>query len=119
MHRLLVGAERGIEVDHKNRDGLDCRRENLRVATRSQNASNSPSIGGTSKYKGVNWHRARGKWAAYIKHNMVRKYLGLFLSEQDAACAYDAAAIRMHGEFAYLNFPHMETKHPEFAMSLT
>jgi hypothetical protein len=93
-------------VDHINGDGLDNRRCNLRPATLVENARNRrlPS-NNTSGFKGVNWHRGNGKWAASITADGRRHSLGYHDSPEDAGRAYDAAAIRLHGEFACLNFP--------------
>jgi len=99
LHRLLVGVE-GMEVDHLNRNGLDNRRSNLRVATHAQNQQNAAAPG-TSEFKGVQWDPSRQRWRVRIRG--VRK--GSFVSEIDAAKAYDAAAREMYGDFAYLNFP--------------
>jgi hypothetical protein len=99
LHRLLLNASKGVEVDHRNRDGLDNRRSNLRLATRSQNRANTRAVGGTSIYKGVT--RAGKAWQAEI----ACKYIGRFPTEGAAARAYDAAAREVFGEFAYLNFP--------------
>lgn len=115
MHRLIVGTAGELHVDHRNRDGLDNRRANLRIATRTQNRVNSrkprradgqPSA---SSLKGVYCHRRNGrwtgKWLARIGIDGKSRYLGLFASEIDAARAYDAAALEAWGEFARPNFP--------------
>lgn len=106
MHRVIIGAAPGVEVDHINGDGLDNRRANLRIATRSQNLGNmsKPSTGKSSQYKGVTWLPNRKKWAARIRNNGRTRHLGVFLSELDAARAYDLAAKERFGEFARLNF---------------
>lgn len=104
MHELLVDAPDGLAPDHKNGNGLDNRRRNLRVATVSQNAANRPkSCTNTSGFKGVSrWHD--GRWQSGIKINQKRIALGLFRSKIDAARAYDKAAKVHHGEFASPNF---------------
>lgn len=105
MHRQIMSAPKGQQVDHINHNGLDNRRDNLRICSNAENQHNRLSFGGTSKYKGIYWEKRRGKWRAEIKTGESRKYLGSFLSEIDAAKEYDKAAIELYGEFAYLNFP--------------
>ena len=102
MHRYLLG-EPAEDVDHRNRDGLDNRRENLRKATSAQNGWNSSKRVGSSAFKGVFW--SVGKWEARIREHPKSIYLGRFDTEEDAARAYDEAARRLHGEFARVNFP--------------
>lgn len=101
MHRLILNPPEGMDSDHINRNGLDNRRSNLRVCTRSQNQHNSISKGGKSKYKGV--YLFNGKWGARIMSNYNNTFLGCFNSEIEAAEAYNRAAIKYHGEFARLN----------------
>jgi len=101
MHVLLTGR---TGTDHRNGDGLDNRRENLRPATRAQNAANSRKAAGcSSAYKGV--CLTRWGWQAYIKVDRKRRHLGYFAAEEAAARAYDAAALAAWGEFARPNFP--------------
>jgi hypothetical protein len=96
---ILPGIER---IDHKNQNGLDNRRHNLREATRSQNRANGRQlVSHSSQFKGVGWHIRRKKWQARVNQT----YLGVFSEEQEAAKAYDAAAKRIFGQFASLNFP--------------
>jgi hypothetical protein len=89
LHRLVLGLDFGDrrEGDHKNLDKLDNRRENLRVASRSQNAQNVPSQGGTSRYRGVAWHKAHKRWRAYVFLDGRQAFHGYFESELDAARA--------------------------------
>lgn len=113
LHRWLLDAPLGVEVDHADGDPLNNQRSNLRFATRSQQTMNScrPQRRGgqLSPYKGVYFERnaakcARGRqWRARIKVAGVRKSLGLFATPEEAAHAYNEAALKYYGEFARLN----------------
>ena len=94
-------------IDHKNNDTLDNRKINLRLATHSQNAYNRKKIKTktSSKYIGVYFEKATGRWTVKIRTNGKRLWLGRFTSEIAAAKAYDKAAKKYHKEFAKLNFP--------------
>jgi hypothetical protein len=108
MHRLILGALDGEQVDHKNGDGLDNRRENLRFCSRSQNCANKPKyVGNASRFKGVIYHRQTGKWRAVVTVQYKAVSLGLHATEELAARAYDAGAKKHFGEFANLNFPEV------------
>lgn len=106
LHRFLIDAPEGMDVDHKDGDGLNCQRDNLRIATRSQNAANSGCRKG--KYKGVSYRADRGTWRAEITINCVKRHLGTFRNEEDAAKRYDYEAYVAWGAFAHLNFPHLK-----------
>lgn len=101
MHRLIMNADDGFVVDHINRDTLDNRRENLRIATNSENMRNRPASSlNTSGYKGV--QKFGDKWKAVIQVNRKQIYLGSFITAEEAYEAYCSAALELHGEFACL-----------------
>lgn len=103
MHRQIMEAPAGLEVDHINGDRLDNRRSNLRLATRKQNSRNTKPRG-ISKYKGLNWRPERSKWLVRITTDEKRLHVGYFTDEMEAAKAYDKHAIKYHGDYARLNF---------------
>jgi len=107
MHRLLMSAAPGEEVDHIDGNGLNNRRSNLRCATHADQARGyqTKRSGKTSHYRGVSWVTRDRRWTAHLSHLGHQYYLGYFTSEQLAAEAYDAKAIELFGEFAQLNFP--------------
>jgi hypothetical protein len=106
MHREIMKAPKGVLVDHRNNGGLDNRRDNLRLANKSQNNTNKPKRANTSsRYIGVSYIKSRKCWYAQIVHQGKHKWLGTFHDEIEAARAFDRAAIEYHGEFARLNFP--------------
>lgn len=107
LHRVLLNPPPDKQVDHKNHDRLDCRRSNLRIATIGQNGHNRPKQkNNTSGYKGVRAYKdSRKPRGAKIRFERREYYLGCFTTPEEAAQAYDEAAIRLHGEFAFVNFP--------------
>ena len=102
MHRVILNAPPGREVDHINRNGLDNRRSNLRLATHAQNEANKPPRG---EYKGAYWCKKSGRWRASIRVDGRLRHMGRFATREEAARVYDDAALEAFGEFAYLNFP--------------
>lgn len=101
MHRLILNPPSGMDVDHINHNGLNNRRYNIRICTRTQNQANSKPRKGTSKYKGVLWSNTEKKWRAFIRINSKGRTIGRFDSELEATKAYKKAAIECFGEFAY------------------
>jgi hypothetical protein len=105
MHRAILGdACKGKEVDHKNRNTLDNRRENLRAATVTENHCNSCLYrnSGTG-FKGVSFDKRRQKFYARVAMDGSRKHLGHFPTAEAAHAVYCAAAKELHGEFARFN----------------
>jgi len=117
LHREIMNEPPGLLVDHRNGDGLDNRRENLRLATNSQNGCNKAKKKNTSsQFIGVSFHKKAGKWAAVIRKKGKKTWLGYYDCEIEAAKAYDEAAKKYHKEFARLNFPGLtaeSAKHAE------
>lgn len=115
LHRALLDAPAGVEVDHINGNGLDNRRTNLRLATKSQNAANATKRSGTtSRFKGVYLHRVASVvagrmysytyWCARIHTCTGVQVIGYFKNEEEAAKAYDTEARSIYGRYARLNF---------------
>jgi hypothetical protein len=106
LHRFVLNAPKGVAVDHVNQDKLDNRKVNLRYVTHSQNVVHAPlRHTNTSGYKGVTWHKRTQTWRAYIRVAGRQIHIGHYDSAQEAARAYDTAAVAEWGEFAYRNFP--------------
>jgi hypothetical protein len=102
MHRIIAAVAGFPQIDHRDGNGLNNQRENLRPATCRQNQHNQRKrISCSSKFKGVCWDRQNGKWRADIRLPGYRLHLGLF--EEDAAKAYDKAARQLFGEFSFTN----------------
>jgi hypothetical protein len=105
MHRRVMKAAKGVEIDHWNGVTTDNQKTNLRPTSHANNMKNRVSRVGTSKFKGVCWTLGKCKWQVYITTDGVRQHLGFFFEEVLAALAYDRAASKQHAEFALLNFP--------------
>jgi hypothetical protein len=104
LHRLLLDFPASA-IDHANGNKLDNRRCNLRICTNAQNQANRDPLPHSSRFKGVTVRKSTGRFEAQIWNNYKRIWIGTFANEQDAARAYDAAAIEHFGEFARTNFP--------------
>ncbi len=102
LHRIIMKAPRGVEVDHINCDKLDNRKQNLRFVTKQQNIWNMPpKVTSTTGIKGVGWYEKLSKYQARIPHNGKTVHLGYFTSWVDARDAYNAKARELRGEYAY------------------
>jgi len=106
LHRYIIRTQHHEIVDHINGDTLDNRKSNLRIVSTAENRQNSrrPTFEGkTSKFKGVSWHPGRERWTSQITCEGITSPLGVFSHEEDAARAYDRAAIDLFGEYARTN----------------
>lgn len=104
MHRLIMSAPKGMQVDHINGDGLDNRRSNLRLVTNSQNSYNrGVAKNNVSGFKGVGFHKKSGKWQARIAVDRKRKHIGLYDTPEQAAEAYEAESKKLHGVYSWAN----------------
>lgn len=104
MHKLILRTD--CLIDHKDQNGLNNCKDNLRVATPAQNSSNKNKLlRNSSGYIGVWRDKVRKKWVAEISSENKKKFLGYFDSSMEAALARDRAALELHKEFAVLNFP--------------
>jgi len=101
MHRYLMGDEASI-IDHRNGNGLDNRRENIRPCSRSENAINSKMrVNNKSGFKGVSWDGRTQRWRVSIRANMKTHWLGRFNSIEEAVLRYKEAAKVIHGDFIF------------------
>jgi HNH endonuclease len=111
LHRIVMARAlgrsipKGLQVDHRDGDGFDCRRSNLRLSTPSQNGFNQRLTKAKSGFRGVYWHRKAGMWRAMIRVQYKLILVGCFHDPVLAARARDDAARRIFGDFARLNFP--------------
>jgi hypothetical protein len=113
MHRFILQAAPGTIVDHINHNGLDNRRENLRIVDVVTSNRHRRKVGkATSDYKGVQWWPATKKWKALIRINGVQTYITTLADERKAAQAYDLFAVRFWEKGQYvLNFPELEARY--------
>ncbi len=106
MQHLILPPKKGFFIDHEDRNGLNNRRNNLRYCTLGQNIANGRNQR-KGQYRGV--HKQCKKWYAQISNsNNGNIYLGTFDLPEEAARAYDEAALEKWGEFASLNFPQLK-----------
>ena len=104
MHRVIMRAKDGEQIDHKDGNGLNNQKSNLRIATATQNMRNRRKRAkGLSRYKGAAPMKGTSHWRAYIRINKKLHHLGCFPSEEEAALVYNKAAVKHFGEFASLN----------------
>lgn len=100
MHNLILGTK---PVDHRDGNGLNSRRSNLRRCNDVLNQQNTGSRGGTSQFKGVAWYARYGKWRVAFRWQGRNYFVGYFEDEIEAALAYNRAILPLVGEFARLN----------------
>jgi hypothetical protein len=100
LHRVVFGGDQAVRVDHRDGDGLNCRRSNLRAATYAQNNRNTRlRSDNKSGFKGVRKHSQCNKFQASICTDGIREYLGLFTTAEEAYAAYCAASAEQHQQF--------------------
>lgn len=107
----------GFYVDHIDGNRLNNRRGNLRLVTPQQSGANQKSRGGKSQYRGVSQQK-NGRWAAQISKAGIRWCIGTYDTEEEAAKAYDDAAMQVHGEYARLNLEPIENSGRKFYCGL-
>ena len=114
MHRLIMDFPETL-TDHKNGNGLDNRRQNLRRATNKENGRNRlpTQRQRAAKYKGVTLNKPTGLWVATVRCDGKNLALGCFDSQEEAARAYDSAALFLYGEFAKPNFDESLPENPQ------
>jgi hypothetical protein len=104
MHRNIMKPKKGFVIDHIDGNTLNNKKNNLRICTHAENMRNSKMpINNTSGFKGVSYVKKNNTYMSSIRFNDKKIYLGLFINPIDAAKAYNAAAVKYHGEFANLN----------------
>lgn len=103
LHRLVMQAPPGQDVDHVNGNTYDARKANLRFCNDSQNQANRRKVVGRVPIKGVCIHGQTGKYQAQVKKDGKSHYLGLFTCRIEAGRAYIKKARELHGDFAWSN----------------
>jgi hypothetical protein len=103
MHQLIIKCPSGKQIDHKNRNGLDNKKRNLRICTASQNCINRQKTSkNKSGYKGVYFNKSNNKWHVQIVINKIRYHIGYFKTPESAYKAYCKAAKKHHKDFCCL-----------------
>lgn len=106
MHRLIVNAPKNMDVDHKDQDGFNNRKSNIRICTTAQNVAYRRKLNPkkfSSEYKGVFWNTYHKAWQASIKCLGKKFYLGRYKTPTEAALSYNKKAKELFGEFALIN----------------
>lgn len=104
IHQLILPAKQGFIIDHKDHNGLNNQRNNLRYATQEQNSFNRRMrLDNSSGYKGVSWAETSKKWRVQLQAGGTKRNGGLHNTKEEAALAYNKLAIRYFGEYATLN----------------
>lgn len=105
LHRFVLGlTDPKVIVDHINHNGLDCRKENLRITDCSGNGANRVlSVNNTSGFKGVHWYARKALWHVFVYFRQKPVHVGYFSDHKEAAKAYDSKAVELFGEFALTN----------------
>jgi|SRR5881394_122565 len=102
MHRIIMEAPEGVEVDHIDGNPLNNQRSNLRLASKFTQAHNQKIVSrNTSGFRGVHWHKGAKKWRAFIMSFGTRLHLGYFNDPQKASEAWNTAALKMRGELPH------------------
>jgi len=109
MHRVIMDCPEGMYIDHINHNGLDNRKENLRICTNQENCRNrikhAPTTLGMIKGVSISKCIKSKPFRAHIKHNYKNIDIGFFANLDDAARAYDKKALELFGQYAQLNYP--------------
>lgn len=107
LHRFILDAPSDMDVDHINHNGLDCRRENMRLATTSQNCCNRrKNVGSKFRFKGI--QARRNRFAVRVPFDGRLVHFRTYATQEEAARIYDAVVARLRGEFAHTNFPDID-----------
>lgn len=103
MHRMIMNVKTGEFIDHRDHDGLNNCKSNLRICTRSQNAMNATRSTNKYGYKGVSYKKSHRRFVARVEVNGKTTYFGSCKTAREAAIIYNEHALKHYGEFANLN----------------